>query len=194
MLTLTLLIYNYFLKDPCRYQKYYTKEDMYVKCTGNIIQYVSIWNMCYRLLFDNTSTGTLYFTWRGNRYEPGDSILITDIRLHEGDAGPGNSLVCVTTDVNTQCCTDVGGVGEWLFPNGSMVIRNNDDPNRNSPIIRTGRTNQVRLNFRTEQTSPTGEYTCVVPETGGSVIQTAKISLVTGTFFCGTFICVYFNE
>ena len=132
------------------------------------------------LLFIGTDT-QLYFTWRGNRYEPGDSILITDVGLHHGDAGPGDSLVCVTTDVNIQCCTDAGGVGEWLFPDGSMVIRNIDDPNRNSPIIRTGCTNQVRLNFRTHQTSPTGEYTCVVPETGGSVNQAAGIRLVTGT-------------
>ena len=128
-----------------------------------------------------TLTATqLYFTWRGNRYEPGDSILITDVRLHHGDAGPGDSLVCNTTDVNTQCCTDVGGVGEWFFPDGSMVLHNIDDPNRNSQIVRTGRANQVRLNFRTRQTSPTGEYTCVVPETSGSVIQTAGIRLVSG--------------
>ena len=127
-----------------------------------------------------TSTATkLYFTWRGNRYEPGDSILITDVRLHHGDAGPGDSLVCVTTDVNTQCCTDVGGIGEWFFPNGNMVPRNNDTV---SQIVRTGRTNQVRLNFRTHQTSPTGEYTCLVPETGGSVIQTAGIRLISGRF------------
>ena len=132
------------------------------------------------LLLNPTSTGTLYFTWRGYRYEPGDSILITDIRLHDGDAGPANSLVCVTTDVNTQCCTDRGGVGEWYFPNGTMVIRNIDDPNYNTQIIRTGHANQVRLNFRTRQTSPTGVYTCVVPETGGSVNQTAGIRLVTG--------------
>ena len=130
-----------------------------------------------------TATATqLYFTWRGNRYEPGDSIFITDIRLHDGNRGPGNSLVCVTTDVNTQCCTDRGGVGEWFFPNGNMVPRNIDDPNRNSQIIRTGRANQVRLNFRTRQTSPIGEYTCVVPETGGSVIQTAGIRLVSSRF------------
>ena len=132
-------------------------------------------------MFAGTAT-QLYFTWRGNRYEPGDSILITDIRVHHGDAGPGDSLVCVTTDVNTQCCTDVGGVGEWFLPNGNMVPRNIDDPNGNSQIIRTGRDNQVRLNFRTSQTSPTGEYTCVVPETGGVVNQTAGIRLVTGTF------------
>ena len=62
-----------------------------------------------------------------------------------------------------------------------MVPRNVDDPDRNSQIIRTGRANQVRLNFRTHQTSPTGEYTCVVPVTGCSVIQTAGIRLVTGT-------------
>ena len=130
--------------------------------------------LCTEKKLNPTSTGILYFTWRGNRYEPGDSILITDIRLHDGDRGPGDSLVCVTTDVNTQCCTDVGGVGEWFFPNGSIVVR---DSNRNCQIIRTGIGNQVRLSFRTLQTSPTGEYTCVVPETGGSMNQTA---LVTG--------------
>ena len=90
--------------------------------------------------------------------------------------------MCNTTDVNTQCCTDRGGVGEWFFPNGSIVLRNIDDPNRNSQIVRTGRANQVRLNFRTQQTSPTGEYTCVLPETGSSVIQTAGIRLVSGRF------------
>ena len=60
-----------------------------------------------------------------------------------------------------------------------MVPRNSDTA---SQIVRTGRADQVRLNFRTMgQISPTGEYTCVVPETGGSVIQTARIRLVTGT-------------
>ena len=131
-------------------------------------------------MFTGTAT-QLYFTWRGNRYEPGDSILITDIRLHDGDAGPGDSLVCATTDVNTQCCNDTG-VGEWFFPNGNMVLRNIDDPNFNTQILRTGRANQVRLNFRTRQTSPTGEYTCVVPEADGSVIHVAGIKLVTGTY------------
>ena len=137
------------------------------------------------LLFTGTDT-QLYFTWRGNRYEPGDSILITDIRLHitsNNNDDPGDSLVCITTDVNTQCCTDEGGVGEWFLPDGSMVLRNIDDPNRNTQIIRTGRTNQVRLNFRIHQTSPTGEYTCVVPETNSSVIQTAGIRLVTGRWY-----------
>ena len=131
-------------------------------------------------MFTGTDT-QLYFTWRGNRYESGDSILITDVGVHHGNAGAGDSLVCVTTDVNTQCCTDRGGVGEWFFPNGNMVLHNIDDPNRNSQIM-TGCANQVRLNFRTSQTSPTGEYTCVVPETGSSGNQTAEIRLVTGTY------------
>ena len=90
--------------------------------------------------------------------------------------------MCVTTGVNTQCCNDTWGIGEWFFPDGSMVLRNIDDPDRNSQIIRTGRDNQVRLNFRSRQTSPTGEYTCVVPEMGGSVNQTAGIRLVSGRF------------
>ena len=140
-------------------------------------------------MFTGTAT-QLYFTWRGSRYEPGDSILITDIRLHDGNAGPRNSLACVTTDVNTQCCTDLGE-GQWYFPNGSIVLPNINNEGIN--IIRTGRANQVRLNFRTRQTSPTGEYTCVVPETGGSVNHTAGIRLVTG-YICDVlslvFVCV----
>ena len=130
-------------------------------------------------MFTGTDT-QLYFTWRDNRYEAGDSILITDIGVHNSDAGPGDSLVCVTTDVNTQCCNDTGE-GQWYFPNGSIVLRN-IDTSQGTQIIRTGHANQVRLNFRAHQTSPTGEYTCVVPETGGSVNQTAGIRLVTGTF------------
>ena len=145
----------------------------------NITHTVSVICVLYYVILLFTGTATqLHFTWRGNRYEPGDSILITDIRLHEGDTGPGDSLVCVTTDVNTQCCTDEGE-GQWYFPNGSIVLRNVN--NGGISIIRTGRANQLRLNFRTRQTSPTGEYTCVVPVTGGSVNQTAEIRLVTGT-------------
>ena len=130
-------------------------------------------------MFAGTET-QLYFTWRGNRYEPGDSILITDVGLHHGEAGPGYSLVCVTTDVNTGCCTDEG-IGQWYFPNGSIVFRNIDTSSE-TQIIRTGRANQVRLNFRTSQKSPTGEYTCVVPVTNGSVNQTAGIRLVSGRY------------
>ena len=87
--------------------------------------------------------------------------------------------MCVTTDVNIHCCNDTGGVGEWFFPNGSMVPRNSDP----GPIVRTGRDNQVRLNFRKQKKSPTGEYTCVVPETGDSIIQTAGIRLVTSKWY-----------
>ena len=88
--------------------------------------------------------------------------------------------MCVTTDVNTRCCTDEGE-GQWYFPNGSIVLCN-IDTSCGTQIIRTGHSDQVRLNFRTEQTSPTGEYTCVVPVTNGSVNQTARIRLVTGTY------------
>ena len=91
-------------------------------------------------------------------------------------------LLCVSLlmSINTQCCSDTGE-GEWYFPNGSIILRN-IDTSSGTLIIRTGRANQVHLNFRTCQTSPTGEYTCVVPETGRVVNQTAGIRLVTGTF------------
>ena len=61
------------------------------------------------------------------------SSLILDCMMV--DAGPRNSLACVTTDVNTQCCTDLGGEGQWYFPNGSIVLPNIHDPNRRELIL-----------------------------------------------------------
>ncbi len=68
-------------------------------------------------------------------YLPGATILITDVgdSYHPGDTShpdPGPSLVCVTSNVNTMCCrsTDHDGelsVGNWIYPNGTMVPGNN---------------------------------------------------------------------
>ena len=180
MLHVTPLAYGPDFLDTCRFQKY-IKD--YICSLGTIpvmliLCSIAYYYLSYVILLFIGITTQLYFTWRGNRYEPGDSMLITDVGVHDGDTGPGDSLACVTTDVNTQCCTDVGSVGEWFLPNGSMIPRNDTV----SQIVRTGYATEVRLNFRTHQTSPTGEYTCVVPETSGSVIQTAGIRLVSGRF------------
>ncbi len=53
----------------------------------------------------------------------------------DNPSDPGPSLVCVTSNVNTMCCRGIdhpgsGAVGNWLYPNGNIVIRNND-PNHN---------------------------------------------------------------
>ncbi len=101
----------------------------------------------------------------GTVYLPGDTIPITDV----GDSyppdnttnptDPGPSIVCVTSNVNTNCCRGkdhpgtTGPVGNWLFPNGSMVLGNGGNPN--GDFTRSSHTQQIRLNRkRTDVMSP----------------------------------------
>ena len=102
-------------------------------------------------------------------YLPGDTVLITDIGVDVVDPDPGSSLVCNTSNVNNHCC---GALGEWYFPNGTIVPRNSDS--LNGDFTRSGYTHQVRLNRRNNATIPLGTYTCVVPDMNN---HTANITL-----------------
>ena len=123
----------------------------------------------------------LYFTLNGTVYLPGDTILITDIGSFNTDdfSDPGSSLVCVTNNVNTHCCRSMdnpngGGRGEWYLPDGTRIL-NTPDTN----FYRTRYNQTVRLNRRNNATSPTGVFTCVVPnDTDSSTMPfTANITI-----------------
>ena len=105
----------------------------------------------------------LYFVLRGTIYLPGSTVLITDIGTPGGTDPdqPGGTLVCVTTNINTQCCrnSDGGNVGDWYFPNGTRVIRGNGA----APFFRTPSTYQVRLGRASGVMGPVGAYECRVP-------------------------------
>ena len=125
---------------------------------------------------------SLYLELNGQTLSSGSRISITDI----GVANPNNlldtasALVCVTSEVNTQCCRrrDGGNVGEWYFPDGSIVPRSRNS--RNGDFTRSGFTHQVRLNRKSDAMAPLGTYTCRVPDAGNSaVVHTASITLVT---------------
>ena len=114
-------------------------------------------------------------------YLPGDTVLITDIGVSPGPADPGSSLVCVTTNVNTQCCrnSDGGSVGEWYFPGGNIVPCNGAQPT--ADFTRSGHTQQVRLNRRNNAMNPTGVFECRVPDgNDSSMLVTASVTLTTG--------------
>ena len=121
----------------------------------------------------------LYFNLNGVVYLPGDTVLITDI----GSAlptDPHSFLVCNTTNVNTHCCRKMDNpnklsVGEWYFPNGTIVPRLRDSSN--GDFSRSGWTHQVRLNRLNNAMSPLGTYTCVVPDMNSTMNQTATITL-----------------
>ena len=112
-------------------------------------------------------------------YHPGEAVIITDI----GESTISNaatSLACVTSNVNTECCRlsdgpggSGGRVGEWYFPNGTIVPRRSDAPS--ADFTRSGFTHEVRLNRRNNAMSPTGIYECRVPDGAGNA--TAQITI-----------------
>ena len=128
------------------------------------------------------STG-LYFTLNGVVYLPSDTVLITDIGIGIGvwvNPDPGSSLVCNTSNVNTHCCRgrnnpNGGSLGEWYFPNGTIVPRFGDS--MMSDFTRTGWTHQVRLNRKNNAMTPLGTYTCVVPDMNNMMNHNATITL-----------------
>ena len=119
-------------------------------------------------------------------YLPGDTVLITDIgEFTDRTAdGAGSSLVCVTSNVNTGCCreSDGGNVGEWYFPNGTIVPRNSGASS--ADFTRSGFTRQVRLNRRNSATSPTGIYECRVPDGVTGELVIASVTITTGGHAC----------
>ena len=60
-----------------------------------------------------------------------------------------DGVICMTT--RTDCCKGVTSNGEWDYPNGSMVPRND----RNEDFYRSRGTQQVILNRRNDAVSPT---------------------------------------
>ena len=126
------------------------------------------------------STG-LYFALNGVVYLPGDTVLITDIGVGlTADPYPGSSIVCNTSNVNTHCCRGSNNpngpaLGEWYFPNGTIVPPERDNPN--GDFTRTGWTHQVHLNRRNNATTPLGTYTCLVPDMNNTMNHTATITL-----------------
>ncbi len=119
-------------------------------------------------------------------YRSGETINITDVEDNiacgNDSQYPGLSLVCVTRNVNTNCCRGrdhpgSGPVGNWLYPNGTIVLGNSANPN--GDFTRSSYAQQIRLNRkRANVMSPTGVYTCQVPDGSNSSLNyTANITL-----------------
>ena len=116
---------------------------------------------------------------RDTVYLPDGTVNITDIGTQGSSQPdqPGGTLVCVTTNVNTQCCrsgdnNDNGVVGDWYFPDGTAVTRGTNT----GPIFRTSSAEQVRLGRMSGVVEPLGAYECRVPDSSG-VLQVAVINI-----------------
>ncbi len=92
------------------------------------------------------------------------------------------SLIC-HTDLATCCRSGAdnngnGGLGQWRYPNGSVILRNGASATagqqfyivRNAPQL-------IRLNRRegNNPLTPTGPYCCTVPTTRGDVTLCANL-------------------
>ena len=109
------------------------------------------------------------------------SLMATITNIGSGSSDSildsGSALVCVTSEVNTRCCRrrDGGNVGEWHFPNGTVVPRRRASPD--GDFTRTGYTHQVRLNRMNDAMGPVGTYTCTVPDAENGKEYSATITL-----------------
>ncbi len=132
------------------------------------------------------STG-LYFSLNGVIYNPGSSINIADIGGQPGDrSDAGSALVCVTTNVNTQCCRgsdnpNGGGIGGWLDPSNRQIPAPNALGGATNVLARYLHSQQVRLGIVGTPSGPLGVYTCVVPDMNGVDVSAAiTITDITG--------------
>ena len=133
----------------------------------------------------------LFFSLNGIVYPPGVKLLITDVG-ESAIEGAGSSLVCITSNINTQNCrgSDGGIVGEWFFPDGTMVPRNSSSANAN--FTRGDFTEQIRLNRRNNALMPTGIFSCRVtgifscrvPDYLNRIIHEAIVTLVGKQWYC----------
>ena len=148
-----------------------------------VVLYCQSFNfMCTCVYIPAPPNTGLYFTLSGTVYLPGDTILITEvgkfINSTQNTSNPETSLVCVTTNVNTHCCRgkdnpNGGSRGEWYLPDGTRILNTLD-----ANFYRTRYTQQVRLSRRNDAMSPTGVFTCKVPNDGDDTMPfTATIRL-----------------
>ena len=128
----------------------------------------------------------LCFMLKNIMYLPGQTVFISDIGPQPANrSNPGSALVCVTTNINTACCrrgdnnaltnATAGAVGEWYYPDGTLVPRSGSDV---IDFVRVGFTHQLRLAKEVSgSTPPLGVYTCEVPEPSTGVLHNASITI-----------------
>ena len=122
--------------------------------------------MCIILLyaiFSLLTTLSVGFELNGIFYPSGSEVSLSSIG--EDD----NALLCVT---DGACCTNPNRAGEFYYPNGDKVRIGGDGDD----LYRNRGTGMIRLNRRNGATSPTGTYTCEIPDSNGE-LQTIFITL-----------------
>ena len=132
----------------------------------NLISYVT-WNSM-AFVFSGLQLNGVDFVNNSN-------LVLTDI----GESTSSSALFCVTD--NAECCRgsdnpNGGGLGEWYFPDGTLVPTGNTNS-----IYRNRDRSAVRLNRMSTVEAPTGVYRCEVPDASGTN-QSVSVGLYLGKY------------
>ena len=92
-----------------------------------------------------------------------NGVVVSEVAIADIGEGDDGALLCFTDLI--QCCrnddTSSGmALGEWFFPNGSAVPVGGAD----GDFYKNRRPSVVRLNRRSNATSPIGQFCCEVPD------------------------------
>ena len=119
-------------------------------------------------------------------YLPGDTILISDIGSQPDNySDPGSTLVCVTTNVNKECCNESDyfsdaffeeSVGAWYYPDSREVSSFIDNTVDFEIVAYTEQLRLARVN--TSTVAPLGIYTCQIPQWLSGKYAYANITLI----------------
>ena len=92
----------------------------------------------------------------------GNNSIVTVDEIAENDS----ALLCYTN--NRTCCKINGltGIGEWYFPNETMVSFGSHD--KGGDFYRNRGPSVVRLNRRNNAMMPTGVFRCEIPDASGT--------------------------
>ena len=108
----------------------------------------------------------VYFELNGNVYLNNSAISLQEV-------GEGNNALICKTNKQDCCGTPPNRFGEFYYPSGDVVpIRNRQDK-----FYRQRGNSEIYLNRRADTFSPTGTYSCVIPDAAGT-IQALYIDLL----------------
>ena len=104
-------------------------------------------------------TGPVQLMFRGDSLSNNTQLFIGDI----GDTSIGSAILCTTN--RNPCCSN-NRLGEWYYPDGSLVLNNNDGED----FYRTRSRNQtIYLNRRNNAQSPGRSFCCEIPDSNDMI-------------------------
>ena len=110
--------------------------------------------MFEKVILTSCSLVSVQLIFRGVSYPNNSVLLLNDI----GQFSTGSAILFTT---NRSPCCSTNGIGEWYYPNGSLVPNNA----AGQGFFRTrGKNQTIYLNRRNNAQSPTGSFCCELPD------------------------------